>query len=150
MHLLCSSILSHVQIYVTTTTKIQNCPDSLTHSCPWATTDLFSISKGLSFPESYVNKFIQYVIFWSWLFSLSIMSLRANVWLLQASIGQYFYCWIVFRHTNTPVCSAIYQEKDIWVISCIFINSIHATFIIYILTVYLNSVYNKDDKNIYV
>lgn len=49
----------------------------------------------LSFQECYINKIIQYDIFWDWLFLLSIIPL------IHLStcvfIVCHFYCWVVFH-----------------------------------------------------
>ena len=45
--------------------------------CYWATTNLFYIS--INFMKCYVNRIIQHVTFWGWLFSFSIMHLRSGL-----------------------------------------------------------------------
>lgn len=52
-------------------------PSPHPHAYPLATTHLFSISIIVSFQDCSINRIIQYVTFWDWLFfSVNIISLR--------------------------------------------------------------------------
>lgn len=64
-----------------TSPKMSSCPfigNPFLCSQALATTDVFFISvlSVLLFPEFHVNKILQYVAFWIWLISMSIMHLK--------------------------------------------------------------------------
>ena len=62
---------------------------------PLATTNNFPISIILSFQECYINGVTQYMTFWDWPFSLSvILSVSSRLLVYQYLIP--FYCWRVF------------------------------------------------------
>lgn len=62
---------------------------------PLATTDLF-ILVGLSFPKCHISGIIQYVAFWAWLLSVSMMSLG------------------IFHVDISIICSFLLWNKYLW------------------------------------
>ena len=123
-----------------TPSKFPRAPLWSTPSChfwPLAITDLVSVLIVLPFPENHISRIIQYVTFWVWLLSLSIMLLifihvvpcRSMFFLMLNSIPLYGYTTFVYPLINwrtfnffllnlTKIRTHVkYVNFDVWLLS---------------------------------
>lgn len=71
----------------------------------------------ISFQECYINGVIPYIIFWDWLFSLSIISWRFPRLLHVPIVGSFLLRSNIPWYGYTIVCLIIPPLKDIWAVS---------------------------------
>ena len=131
---LCNHAWSQFQNYSITSTSLVLPLYSHTYTlplhdpCPMATTDPLHMSIILSFGECYFNGIIQYLPFWDWAFSLSVMPFRSiqivacinnSLLLLLNSIS--WYGWTYWRTFYLFIYLFIYLKNFTLFIYLLFI-----------------------------